>query len=915
MKEIKVNNEELRGNMRSKLTEHDACNKFRSFNLQTKAADQGETYFRTIIVRETIKNALALKIKDPKAVMEYMASRFAECGFKNYQQKQSQLLWDHRRGMRYLKWETRKPSFLNHADVTIGSKTYRIGWDVSFIMGDAIDMVVYMIGKPTVTQTGKSGAYSRDMQLYSMILAARQLGFKNITASFYFLKKTSDSSNWGLCDQNFFGGGGNIVTMSDLWTGEADALDEQMAPLVEMYERGIPSERVPEEECKKCGRYAICSYQLPPVRLQDEEAAEETTSAAKADVVYNDAQQAAIEAVDGEIRVLAGAGTGKTKMITGKVTHLLKSGVKPEEICCVTFTNSAAEEMRERIEAASRKELPDLTVTTFHGFLFDIVRENWQDLGFKRVPKVIDNVDNYSIIKELIDANPILEWTGNAFLHFTASSSFGTRGALLIAAIVFKAATRMKACGETVTPAAMYAYVTQEEIPQKAMEKLIKLHEKYEKCLKERGLITFDRMGFAVSDLIAAKPDYLAKRFKFKHIIIDEFQDTSMEQLQMIMELEKIPSWKSTTYVGDDWQSIYGWRDDMDLGEENIIVDLPKILKKPVTDIRLEENYRSTKPILAFAGKIIANNTDQVEKDLISARGDGMPVVVNGFFSPKEEMAYIAQSIKNHLEADKEKVEKTDGAYFAVLARTKAELVSMADTLAKADIPCRIDAPLPSLENSRILAILAFAKVICNRNDTDSAAIAANAVKKGTLMEESILEAQTDVENILAQAEEINKTVDDASKKALFNAYIDTIALEDPAVESFKETLENKDFDEIIEYCRAFEMYGDGVEYRLTGRYPEKVVLTTIHSSKGMEYPVVYVMLSKFHAHRRMSVHDREETNRLLFVAATRARDELYITGQYMNGTKTQGKYRNYFLDECLDIAAGDAKASEADPT
>ena len=208
-------------------------------------------------------------------------------------------------------------------------------------------------------------------------------------------------------------------------------------------------------------------------------------------------------------------------------------------------------------------------------------------------------------------------------------------------------------------------------------------------------------------------------------------------------------------------------------------------------------------------------------------------------------------------------------------------------------------APEPLMENSRIRAVLAFARVVRDTSNTKDALTAANALFAGTLMDKEPEEVENAVRQIVERAEMIRSAGD---QKSLFLSYIDEISLDDEAVGHFREGLDAKDYEEIIDYCRDFSLYGDGVEYRRTDSYPG-VALVTAHSSKGLEWPIIYNTITRYQKSAVMRTVDVEETRRLLFVSATRARDELFITGLYANGTK-MNKVENRFLKELFDIAS-----------
>lgn len=280
---------------------------------------------------------------------------------------------------------------------------------------------------------------------------------------------------------------------------------------------------------------------------------EKRVSAALAKVKYTSAQQSAIDTVSGFTRVIAGAGTGKTKTMVGRVVELLKSGVSPDEILMVTFTKAGAKEFAQRVEYSMGMKIPNLKVSTFNAFFNDIVSDNWEELGFAKKPKVIDMVEQFSIIDDLLTKNPILEWNGPAFMNYSIAKGYGTRGALMIAKEVFKAVKFAKANGQAVQNAAA-AVVTDNEISSSALTKLVALYDKYEALTKGQGLIDFDDQPLLAFKILEAHDDYLERHYVFKHIIVDEFQDTSEEQIRFLRKLIEIKTFESLMVVGDDYQ-------------------------------------------------------------------------------------------------------------------------------------------------------------------------------------------------------------------------------------------------------------------------------------------------------------------------------------------------------------------------
>ena len=326
---------------------------------------------------------------------------------------------------------------------------------------------------------------------------------------------------------------------------------------------------------------------------------------------------------------------------------------------------------------------------------------------------------------------------------------------------------------------------------------------------------------------------------------------------------------------------------------------MDEYLGKEIRDINLLENWRSTRQILEFGENIIAKNgNDQVDKELYPMRGNGAPVVVQGAYSKKEEIEFIVRGIKAHI------ANGVNPKNIAVLCYTKNELRDIADALTKEKIPSFFGAPEPVMENSRIVAILAFARLCIDQSATKDALICANALLGGTALDLPMNELQSKMDEITAYAAEISAKQPGEQKK-MFLDFIEKIQCDDEVIENFKDGLQYKDYDEIIEYCRAFELYGAGVEFTRIREYPG-VCLVTAHSSKGREWPIVYMSVTKYQKSERMARKDVQEARRLLYVSATRARDELYVTGLFGTGSEKKGRVLNQFIAEAYGAAEED---------
>lgn len=239
-----------------------------------KGESKSPNFFRAYICRDIIQNALRYKIKKGKDVMEYMNGRYVEAGFINPQQKKQVLLDDWRKIMRYLREEKREPKFVKTGYPVLkeGELPIEVKPTVLFPVGDKVDIVLIKIGRPNVTKKGDKGKLARSLQLYAMIKYARMLGYKNITASFYFLTKSNDTNNWLTNDPLFFTGDSNIVSMSDLWDGTdtPNDLDKEMQPLIDLYYQGV-DECIAEEHGQTCAYPELCRYKKAPIKVEVEE--------------------------------------------------------------------------------------------------------------------------------------------------------------------------------------------------------------------------------------------------------------------------------------------------------------------------------------------------------------------------------------------------------------------------------------------------------------------------------------------------------------------------------------------------------------------------------------------------------------------------------------------------------------------
>ena len=657
-------------------------------------------------------------------------------------------------------------------------------------------------------------------------------------------------------------------------------------------------------------------------------------------VNYNPAQQEAIVSDKKYIRVIAGAGAGKTQVNSEVIAHKLNAlGAKPEEILAITFSKNGATEIKDRAARTVGHVLPGLTATTFNALENEITLDNWEKFGFRHRPSVIDDVQDLPMCDILLRRHPILEWTGSSFKNYTMTSGFGTNGALRIVSDImhhcskllmrknFSAITYRDMIDDEIVPPAS------KELTPAIIDKIISFYPEYEEMKKGNDpefntpVITFDEQISFCMRVLENDPNYLDDHYDFAYIIVDEAQDTSEDQIEFLNHIINMKKFKSLIVVGDDSQAIYeslmGTSPDYLINLQDFLFEWDKEtgVRTPIKihDIVMDTNYRSVGSVIEMANRVIDKNTNKFDKQLVAFREYGEKPTVEGFYRKEDQKPTktqlkskkpftlqegqydkMARDIKSLIDSDPT-INLND---IAVLAYSKNELLAVADKLTELGIPSKFGAPEKLVDNNRVQAVLKFAHLVYKDPDTfsDDTLVVANALADGNLIEE-------DVDTLVEKLSEVNEYVKaireshELKKKELFIKMLRMIAHGDEAVLNFEEKFKDMDFEEIIKYCDDFEIYGDNMQYKRS-QLGEGVMLITAHSSKGLEWKYVFGSITGFHKLGKKSISRRkqEELRRLLFVLITRARDVLKLYGLYaVSGNAKDGYVFNMFLKECFD--------------
>lgn len=610
--------------------------------------------------------------------------------------------------------------------------------------------------------------------------------------------------------------------------------------------------------------------------------------------LLNKEQYDAATTVEGQVLILAGAGSGKTRVLTYRIAYMLKEkGIQPYNILAITFTNKAAQEMKERVKALIGDKADSMWISTFHSSCVKILRREIEKLGYKKDFTIYDTYDQKALIKDCMKE---LNINDKDITEQEIISKIG------------------KAKDNLITPA-KYKRENEKNFRE---NKIADLYTMYQKKLKENNALDFDDLIFKTVELFKNNPETLEfYQNKFKYIMIDEYQDTNRCQYEFAKLLAS--KYKNLCVVGDDDQSIYGWRG----ADIRNILDFEKDYPTAKV-IKLEQNYRSKGNILHAANNVIKLNRFRKSKALRTEAESGEKIKIFRGYSDSEEALFVTSEIKRLIETEGRSYKD-----FAVLYRTNAQSRNFEDCFIKKDIPYRIIGGLKFYDRKEIKDLLAYLKVINNHTDYISLKRIVN-VPKRNIGEATILkvmefanETEDSLYNCLMDAETIpSLTARNISSIKKFTSLMEDFEMmaeqlsvsmlieyildktgymkelkdsKDPEDESRVENLKELvsaavDFEKSNEEDKSLSAFLEKValvqDVDNMDEEADTVVLMTVHSAKGLEFPVVFMVGMEngiFPGQASFdSDEEMEESRRLCYVGITRAKEVLYMTSAEM---------------------------------
>lgn len=749
-----------------------------------------------------------------------------------------------------------------------------------------LEAVRLFTGKPTVKESSKilDTGISTRLELYVMLKAMEHIAKEEypgqqimLRASYYFLQKEREDDK-KYSEEFFDGKGGNVITLQS-YVDDMSNVDKTFEPQMKEFLKG---QSVSSEKCKTCRSRVLCEYYDAAEPLTEEERPKPVSLP-----ILSPNQEKAASALEGNVRVIATAGSGKTTAMAYRIMNLLKAGVQPEKIGCFTFTNAGAGEMRDRIKgfcglAGIDVDFDKMIISTIHSFGDSLLKQYYNLLGYSKPPVLINEIQKTKIIESILSESSPIEALIDKYKNFYLDM-FRAKGILEL----------MKGYFSSIMEG-----MSQDEFAEKTgfdtttVDSIYNMYMQYDKYKKDACLIEHSDQELGVLKLLRVKPD-LFDEVGIEHISVDEYQDTSNVQFSIINEMRKAKCVKSLFIVGDDDQSIYGFRD----ANVELIKNFFEMIGENGLDIQLMENRRSTHNIVDFASTLISYNQNRIEKHPKSTNEEGEPVCVSAFASKEDEQEYIVDVIEDLIKNGRKDNE------IAILAPTNAELMVYADMLKKRGIESVSINPEPILENPRVVGAVGLVKFMLNNSEFNGTAYI-NARDNGTAITKSdeeirqeILNLQNEVKNIknVTGLFEKFKALDQEENDEIYQSFLEDINT------AMEDAVKQENLHAVCEYVMDFERFGQKQTARKEKAY-NGVVLSTMHSSKGKEWPVVFCSVTKMHG-RDLKHEDIDEKNRLLFVACTRAKKELYISGVAIAfSSAMQGDVENMFLAECIEV-------------
>lgn len=725
-----------------------------------------------------------------------------------------------------------------------------------------------------IGETAKRVRFS--MELYLLHLAAekwsheKKLPYKARGGLIYLRSKFDDgdqlkeefqeTKNDNVIESSFF-------DQMPTWRNE---MQERLDYLVKHLDDNRPCAGV---QCQSCLVSDICQYE--PMKSFEVKAKEMAEKSSK-EVRWTDEQQAFIDFELGICRSNAVAGAGKTTVIANRFIRLIQKGYSPRGFLLFTFTEKGAQEMREKIIywldktglGASLSE--EMTICTFNGFGYDLIRRYYSRLGFSEEPRLMDRMERISIIRELAEASPMV--SGLRYDYPFLNHRYA-KGAYFQLSDWFEKLKKLENMG-----------IEDDFVLQSYGEcdpLVVSLYREFRDICLKKNLIDYDDQILLACQLL--RDSSIVNELKYRHIVVDEMQDTNNEQLYLVQQLVKYPRFMSLVTCGDDSQSIYSFRG----AEQSVILDLEKTFPQLV-DLGLTNNFRSTKEILELANRLNAQNVRRIDKKIIGHKTGQKPVVLT---DDEQIIDVVEQKLKEGIRPSE----------IAIISFNRNELFKIQEKLMTRGIQSVAAVSEFLKDNQQVKRVVSLARYLKDRqSETELCKFLQFAYY------DDYASAKDKKQWFALNVQRFNQRIANLNDYNILTMLLETIkqlSLTYPSCQQLYQMLQERKFNRLsncLDFLEQIELY-DSDACVSPQDDVEAVVLTTAHASKGREFEVVLCLVGTFappsnklaKLNPDLYLEELEEKRRVLFVAITRAKQFLYLA---------MFPKRTFFTDEILQL-------------
>lgn len=863
------------------IREANACKRKGFFDSLGLVDKKGKNYYLAIAAKDAIK-------ENNKSI-SFLDSKLPKGLFILEETKNQSLLLLSKKIDRYLSYLSNKEIIARGRVVDLEMSGVKIPITIDLVIdnGEYLEVVIIKTGKTNLSYRARisSNMPENNVELYLLQKAGEMLPqsiLKNreVVATTHYLT-AKDEKQSDLYETFNSKKGSNIISCNRF----SDELKEDIDELLKEELNSFVATENPG--CDYCPHKSACNLDTRH-EIELEEVEEMQDKAGKGFSITK-SQEEAIKFSKGIARINAGAGSGKTTVISLRVIDLLEQGYKPEDILLITFTNKGAQEMRDKIAFwLDKKEMEvnqDLfNIMTFNAWGAELLDKNYELLGYTNAPQIADRVAVYDIIISMIDdytekissydyRNPLFRSRGVSGVVVALEDAFNyIKGHNLKSVEEFRSSKYDKVTGYK--KGQKYKNEFGESIVylgEDDYDRIFELYEEYIVRLKDSNLIEYQDQVNNALELISDH-DYALKNLSYKHLIIDEMQDSDQQQLKIMKYLTEKESFESLIVVGDDLQSIFGFRNT----SQEIILNFHNYFPG-VVDINITENFRSTKAILDLANAISNLNEFKLDKELVSKGTEGSEPIVISFDDKSIEIPKIAQMIKEDYDRG-EALEE-----IAFISRTKADLSKLHEQLKVLGVPSIIDVPESFINNLNLHIAQSLSEYFTDMSLSSNLFNYIYTAEKEFIKDlskeelvEYIKSRMIEIEGYIYQEgfspidEAGNLTVDTNREfnERKLTLFFDMLSiLEDKDLEKFIEEIQGEfsSMSSLNYYLNKFIVYEDPRSIEKDDKKYKAVTLTTAHSAKGREWDKTYVSVSRFNDPKEQEA--LEEERRLVFGA------------------------------------------------